>query len=341
MANSMPWFKLHSQFRNDPKFKRFSKEEKYDFIVLLCLASESKERGVILVDEQSLSDELDLSIEETQSLLAKLIDKRIFHEREDGYMEFSNWEDRQYDNPSSTPAAVNQRVKKHREEQKSVTTVTSPPLQSVTERYKELAKQNVTKCNDVKQNVTACNAQEESREEEIREEEIREDKKRIEENRGDGDGDEKSEDASRPPAPVQNLTIETIAYTETDRQKRFAFTPPPIEKVIEVFSDIGGTEIQAKKFFNHQCRNDWIYKGKKDKNWIYAATNWKLEDDERAAKVRMDKAVPMQNGKAAVTAAGLNRYGQPKQWHDMTSAEKAERTLSLLGNKENIQNVSE
>ena len=70
------WFKLHSDFRNDPKIKRLPIAERYAFIILLCLANESETRGTIAgLDDEDIAFELEMQSEDWQTLKAKF--KRI------------------------------------------------------------------------------------------------------------------------------------------------------------------------------------------------------------------------------------------------------------------------
>jgi hypothetical protein len=68
----MTWFKLHSDFRNDPKIKRLPIAERYAFIILLCLASESETRGIITgLDDDDIAFELEMQVEDWKTLRSK------------------------------------------------------------------------------------------------------------------------------------------------------------------------------------------------------------------------------------------------------------------------------
>ena len=43
----MIWFKLHSEIRNDPKMYELDADQRWLFVCLLCVASESPQRGTI------------------------------------------------------------------------------------------------------------------------------------------------------------------------------------------------------------------------------------------------------------------------------------------------------
>lgn len=129
MASEMKWFRLYSEIVHDPKVRRLKDAAKFGILVgLLALAGESKVRGWVCIDED-MPYELDElaeilmatedKISETISELQKL---RIIQMGEDGIIKFANWEKRQYDKPSDSPEAVKERVKRHREKKKSVST---------------------------------------------------------------------------------------------------------------------------------------------------------------------------------------------------------------------------
>jgi hypothetical protein len=68
----MTWFKLHSDFRNDPKIKRLPIAERYAFIILLCLANESETRGTITgLDDDDIAFELEMQVEDWKTLRSK------------------------------------------------------------------------------------------------------------------------------------------------------------------------------------------------------------------------------------------------------------------------------
>ena len=118
--SKMTWFKFHSEFRNDPKIKRLPITERYAFIVLLCLASESETRGIITgLDDDDIAFELEMQVEDWKTLKAKF--------RVKGFLDFTqeeilirNWDKRQYDKPSDHPEATKQRKRLQRQREKLV-----------------------------------------------------------------------------------------------------------------------------------------------------------------------------------------------------------------------------
>ena len=151
--SKMTWFKLHSDFRNDPKIKRLPITERYAFIVLLCLASESETRGTITgLDDDDIAFELEMQSEDWQTLKAKFKAKGFIDFTKDQVL-IRNWDKRQYDKPSDHPEATKQRKRLQREKIKFSNTEDVTPMS---------------------RDVTPMSR---GREEEIRLEEIREDQK--------------------------------------------------------------------------------------------------------------------------------------------------------------------
>lgn len=111
---TMQWFRLYSEFFHDPKMRSFSKSQQRDVLALMALASESKTRGTVLFEDEDIAGWLEVTVEELQILVEKLLRKHIIERNNDGFIVFSNWMNRQYDKPSDYPENVNERKKKHR-----------------------------------------------------------------------------------------------------------------------------------------------------------------------------------------------------------------------------------
>lgn len=116
---SVSWFRLHHDFRRDPKLRSFSKAERSDLIDLLLIASESNERGTILLDDEDVAAELELNIDDYNKFVEKLIRKKILHPEEDGALMFINWDIRQVDTskapkPSDAPEETARRQRERR-----------------------------------------------------------------------------------------------------------------------------------------------------------------------------------------------------------------------------------
>ena len=138
---TMSWFKLHHELPGDYKLRKFSPQQKWAWVVLLCVASSSKERGVVpLQDEEGLADYCDFeSVQDFQFFVDKLRQKGMIEPVEGG-IKISHWEDRQHEKKSDRPQAVRDRVARYRAKKKE---------EDVT----------VTRSNAEKRDVTPCNAQ--------------------------------------------------------------------------------------------------------------------------------------------------------------------------------------
>ena len=121
MSTPMPWFRIYTELKDDPKIKRamrLSGQPKYAIIgvwtTLLCLAGASPERGRLLISaempytEEELFDECGIDPETGAAILAVLLDLRML-DNQDGTYIIVAWDKRQFDSDNST-----ERVRKHR-----------------------------------------------------------------------------------------------------------------------------------------------------------------------------------------------------------------------------------
>ena len=132
---SITWFRLYHDLPNDRKLRKFSPQQKWAWVVLLCLASESKQRGFVDTgDEEDLADYCGFeSTQDFQYFLDKLRQKGMVEPFE-GKLKITHWEDRQYEKPSDKPEAVRARVAKHRAKKKA-------------EKEAQKSDESVTPCN--------------------------------------------------------------------------------------------------------------------------------------------------------------------------------------------------
>jgi len=117
---TMAWFKFPSSLRNDPKFKRLPIHQRYAYIVLMCLASESSDRGTISdLDDEDLAFELEMALEDWQTLKAKFRVKG-FLDFSNGEITLTNWEKTQHKKPSDLPEATKIRKQEQRARDKAL-----------------------------------------------------------------------------------------------------------------------------------------------------------------------------------------------------------------------------
>jgi len=117
---TMAWFKYPSSLRNDPKFKRLPIHQRYAYIVLMYLASESSDRGTISdLDDEDLAFELEMALEDWQTLKAKFRVKG-FLDFSKGEITLTNWERTQHKKPSDLPEATKIRKQEQRARDKAL-----------------------------------------------------------------------------------------------------------------------------------------------------------------------------------------------------------------------------
>ena len=104
----MIWFKLHSEIRNDPKMYELDADQRWLFVCLLCVASESPQRGTITdVRLRGLAASLRTDETRLKTTLDTLKDLKIAEYDPDARtITILNWNRRQYDHPSDAPADV-------------------------------------------------------------------------------------------------------------------------------------------------------------------------------------------------------------------------------------------
>jgi hypothetical protein len=114
---AMDWFRFYSEFMDDPKISMMSDSDQLIWVKSLCLASESKKRGYILLTDEEICWKLRVSMESWKHAVDKFRAKGMLEHSAKGY-KISNWESRQFQSDCSTP-----RVQKSRQAKKSAETV--------------------------------------------------------------------------------------------------------------------------------------------------------------------------------------------------------------------------
>lgn len=160
---SYTWFKLHHELPDDIKIRRFTPQEKWAWVVLLCLASKSTERGVITADDEDIAEYCEFNT--TQDWLYfrdKLISKGMLEHDASGNLHVLHWDDRQYEKPSDRPEATRERKRRQREKEKALKNAS-------TEGMSHDVTRDSRPCHD-----TDKIRSDQTRQEEIRKEEIKE-----------------------------------------------------------------------------------------------------------------------------------------------------------------------
>jgi len=99
---SNPWFRMYSEFANDPKVQRLSETDQRRFVMLLCIRCSN---GDVTLQDEDVTFQLRISDEEWQATKVALLSKNLIGKDNKP----SAWEKRQFS--SDTSAA---RVAKHR-----------------------------------------------------------------------------------------------------------------------------------------------------------------------------------------------------------------------------------
>lgn len=156
------WFKVYHDMPDDIKLRRFKPSEKWGWVALLCLASKSKDRGIIEAEDDDISEYCEFnSTEDWFHFRNKLISKGMIELLDMGKIQILHWGDRQYKNPSGHPDKVKERVAKHRAAKKA-------------ELNPEISNDNVT-TNNLSVTTSNDNVTTQTRLDQIRSEEIRSD----------------------------------------------------------------------------------------------------------------------------------------------------------------------
>lgn len=114
MTPSMPWFRMFSESRMDPKLDALNDREFRIWHKLLCLASESEPRGTVdYLDPEFVAMNLRVGVDELDSAISRMVRLRLV-ERSDAAVTFPAFIARQYTKPSDMPEAVKVRVRRHR-----------------------------------------------------------------------------------------------------------------------------------------------------------------------------------------------------------------------------------
>lgn len=108
MSRKKPWFRLYSEIIQDRKLSRCSVEERWCWVIILCLANDSPQRGYLYITNEvpyemaDIANAAALSVEVVEAAMAKFEAVRMLHQ-EDGIWVVSKFLDRQYEKSSELP----------------------------------------------------------------------------------------------------------------------------------------------------------------------------------------------------------------------------------------------
>lgn len=113
------WLKLHHDIIADIKLRRFSPAEKWAWVVILCLASQSTKRGIVTADPEDVAEACEFNnFQDWLYFRDKLVAKGMVELTSDGLL-VCNFAERQYDNPSDAPDETRERKARQRAREKA------------------------------------------------------------------------------------------------------------------------------------------------------------------------------------------------------------------------------
>ncbi len=115
---SMRWFRFYDEFVDDPKIAMMSESEQLLWVKALCLANNSKVRGVILLSDSEICWKLRISVEQWSSAMDKFRAKGMIEHCEGGYA-IANWQKRQFASDDVTARTSAHKKKKKTERERS------------------------------------------------------------------------------------------------------------------------------------------------------------------------------------------------------------------------------
>jgi DnaD/phage-associated family protein len=114
-----PWFRLYTEIMDDPKLAGWTGDQFRVLIYLFCLARQSDEPGLIKMTPAEIAWRTRQPVELIEEVLRLgTAGERPILAREEGGIRVVKFTTRQYDNPSDHPAAVAERVRRHRRNKK-------------------------------------------------------------------------------------------------------------------------------------------------------------------------------------------------------------------------------
>jgi hypothetical protein len=114
----LPWFRMYTESRNDSKLEALSDREFRIWHKLLCLSAEDEPRGVVdYGDPEFVGMELRVGHDELDLAITRFIKLRLLA-RDDTFIYFPAFSERQYTKPSDHPDRIKERVQRHRNNKK-------------------------------------------------------------------------------------------------------------------------------------------------------------------------------------------------------------------------------
>lgn len=145
----MKWFRFYHDALDDPKVQRLPGDTFKFWVNLLCLASRSEERGLIVKSIEDIAFDLRVRDDEAAAMLADLIARGLIDEHVEG-LEPHNWGKRQFKSDN-----VAERVTKHRARKKDADVTLRETLQVTPD---ETLKPSVNSDSQINRDTEGANA---------------------------------------------------------------------------------------------------------------------------------------------------------------------------------------
>jgi|GEM_PF-2258013 len=100
------WFKFHSAIRNDPRLRRMAVEQRYAFVVLLSLASESDRQGILSgLNDDEIAFEVEMPLANWLTAKSQLLSRNLISLDNNGCISITDWDTKfaSPDKPQSVP----------------------------------------------------------------------------------------------------------------------------------------------------------------------------------------------------------------------------------------------
>jgi len=138
----MKWFRVYSEIKDDPKMLELDDHQRWLWLCLLAMASESTERGCISGwRKRGLAATLRTDEDRLTETIGLLVDlDMIEYDEENHIINVTNWMQRQYDKPSDTPTATRERKRQSRQCHADVTPSHATDTDTDTEKEKKKEK---------------------------------------------------------------------------------------------------------------------------------------------------------------------------------------------------------
>lgn len=123
-------------------------------------------------------------------------------------------------------------------------------------------------------------------------------------------------------------SIEVDAYASTAREKNPRFHPPDLEEIKAYFAEKGGTETQAKRFYDYYESNGWKVGKNSMRKWKAAASGWISRDKEpqKAVNFSRNKAQLASRPSEEAAKAGdflVDAFTRSMRWADQQKKKEA------------------